>query len=239
MAGDQASGGSVGHIASGLTQNELALRTIGYIRQRLSAWRDDPNRPNEVSENALNAQLCKCLDSRARAEFPMVRFDREERQGGHRSVDLSASLAESVTLSVKTYSIYEPILTIECKRLPAPSREREREYVTGGEHVSGGIQRFKLGLYAPQDELAVLIGYVQEHDADHWCQTINRWIAEFASGTPEDGCDWQKADGLRKTEEDASERLTVLQSHHARTGNVSCDVIKLHHLWIEMNRSER
>ena len=138
---------SIGRITSGIDrENTLAIKTINFVSRQLPAWRDDPVRPQEQAEDRLNLQLCKFLDSRARNEFPMVRFDHEEYQPGRRRVDLSASPVEATTIGAKLHTVYDPILVFECKRLPAPSLDREKEYVTGGkEHTSGGLQRFKLG----------------------------------------------------------------------------------------------
>jgi len=135
-------GQSIGQITSGINQgNTLALKTIDFVRRQLPAWRDDSDRPDERSENKLNMQLCKFLDSYARNNFPMVRFDHEEYQAGHRSVDFSASPVKTTVIGVRQYTIYDPILVLECKRLPAPPpQDREREYVTGGiERKSGGF----------------------------------------------------------------------------------------------------
>lgn len=76
--------------------DRLAEKTILFISQQLPNWRDDKNRPDELSENKLNLQLCKFLNVHARHCFPMIRFDHEEYQTGRRSVDLSASPVPSV-----------------------------------------------------------------------------------------------------------------------------------------------
>ena len=164
---------SVGKITFGIEKSKLPLQTIDFVRQQLPAWRDDPHRANEQSEPTLNLQLCKFLDRHARDDFPMVQFIHEELQGGHRSVDISVTAIES-----KLYPAYDPFIVFECKRLPAPSRDREKEYVTGeGTKKSGGIQRFKLGLYAADLQVVGMIGYVQKHSAQHWFSEINRWIS--------------------------------------------------------------
>ena len=122
----------IGQITTGIDQNTLAFKTIHFVRAQLPIWRDDLERPYEQSENKLNLQLCKFLDSCARNDFPMVRFDHEEYQSDCRSVDLAASSVETTVIGARQHTIYDPVLVIECKRLPAPSYDCEKEYVTGG-----------------------------------------------------------------------------------------------------------
>lgn len=227
---------AIGKITSGIVPNTLALKTIDFVYMQLPAWRDDPNRLDEQSENKLNLQLCKFLDSNARNSFPMVRFNHEEYQTGFSSVDISASPIETTTIGAKTFTIYDPIVVLEGKRLPAPSHDREKEYVTGGiEHKSGGIQRFKLGLHGANHDIAAMIGYIQERSACDWHNEINRWIEELSSGTIKDVCAWNTSEILGKLEEDSSQGIANCRSAHSRNGGVQSNKILIRHLWIIMH----
>ncbi len=167
----------------------------------------------------------------------MVRFDHEEYQTGRRSVDLSASPQESVSFEAVVYTIYDPIVVIECKRLPAPSSSRAKEYVTGPtpEKISGGIQRFKLGLHGAKLNLSAIIGYVQDHSACHWHKKINGWISELVSNPIGDGCIWTTDESLKAFEGDTSRGIYSYRSIHSRTGDIVNNEIELHHLWVTMN----
>lgn len=237
MEGGRTRETSFGKLTSGPPQDALALKTIQYIQDRLSAWRDDPDRSHEDSEDKLNAQLCKFLDSHARNESPMIRFDREEHQVGRRRADLSVSRADHMVLEARTYSIYDPFLIIECKRLPAPSSDREREYVTGGTKRSGGIQRFKLGLYARDAKRAALIGYAQNKTLKHWHGAINGWIGDLIKGIETDVCGWLPGEEMGALQEDSSTGFGTCVSKHNRTSGSESDEIELHHLWICMTPS--
>jgi len=127
MAERSAENAAVGMITAEIEKGTLPQRTIAFVHRQLPVWRDDPNRRDEESENPLNLHLCKFLNSRARRDFPMVCFSREEYQGSRRSVDLSASPAEPTVLEATLHSIYDPIVVFECKRIPPPARDRERE----------------------------------------------------------------------------------------------------------------
>ncbi|MCH7559423.1 MAG: hypothetical protein IIB56_18490 [Planctomycetes bacterium] len=229
----------IGQITTGIDQNTLAFKTIHFVRAQLPIWRDDLERPYEQSENKLNLQLCKFLDSCARNDFPMVRFDHEEYQSDCRSVDLAASSVETTVIGARQHTIYDPVLVIECKRLPAPSYDCEKEYVTGGkEHKSGGIQRFKLGLHGGDLDIVAMIGYVQERSTREWQHDINKWISELASGTIADVCVWNACETLELLDECVSKGTASYQSVHSRTGHKSGNEIRIHHLWIAMNTEQ-
>jgi len=223
-----------GKITSGIKSRTFQLKIIDFVYQQLPTWRDDPDRPDEQSEDKLNLQLCKFLDSHARNDFPMIRFDHEEYQADQRRVDMSASPAKHIFLGAKPYTIYDPVLVLEGKRIPAPSSNREKEYVTGStpEKISGGIQRFKLGLHGAKLNLAAIIGYVQGNSARHWHKKINGWISELVSNPIGDGCMWTVNESLKPLEEDKTKSIANCRSVHRRTfGNK----IELHHLWVTMN----
>jgi len=225
-----------GKITSGLALGTLASKTIDFVQEQLPLWRDDPNRPDEQSENKLNLHLCKFLDVKARNEFPLIRFDHEEYQFGLRSVDISASPITEVIIGASLYTIYDPVIIFECKRLPAPSSEREKEYVTGGrKHKNGGIQRFKLGLHGADHDIAAMIGYLQKGSASDWHDKINKWIVELSSGTMADVCVWSISEMLKKFEEDSSTGIASCRSAHNRIGSAKSNKILIRHLWITMH----
>lgn len=228
---------SSGRITLGIAQKDTLVReTIFFVSKQLPAWRDDPDRPQEQAEDRLNLQLCKFLDSRARNEFPMVRFDHEEYQPKGRRTDLSASPVNPTIIGAKSYTIYDPITVLECKRLPAPSPNREKEYVTGGKgRTSGGIQRFKLGLHGANVDVAVMIGYVQEQAPRYWHSKINSWIMEVARGIIEDTCVWSSDEVLGQIEEDSFTGNASCCSTHTRIMPASKKRILIQHLWVIMN----
>jgi hypothetical protein len=223
---------SSGQITCGITLKTLALRTVAFVRDQLPNWRDDSARPDQQAETKLNLQLCKFLDSRARNDFPMVRFDHQEYQSGRRSADLSASLVHSTLVEARLYTIYHPILVLEGKRLPAPSSDREKEYVTGSELKSGGIQRFKLGLHGVELNLVAMIGYVQARTPPYWQKKINKWIVQLAIGSLQDGCVWTVQETLEPVAADIAKGILSYRSLHDR---ISGNRIEIHHLWIVMN----
>ena len=62
----------------------------------------------------------------------MVRFKHQDQQTRTHTVDLGVHGLEKITIvDTRGYTIYQPFLVIEAKRLPAPSKDREREYIVG------------------------------------------------------------------------------------------------------------
>ena len=222
-----------GKITSGIEPDSLLLQTIAFVYGQLAGWRDDPDRPFEEAEDKLNLQLCKFLGVRASKEFPMIRFDHEEYQVGRRRVDMSASPVETVVLEARTYTIYNPVLVLEGKRLPAPSSAREREYVTSetDDKISGGIQRFKRRLHGGKLNLAVMIGYVHKRSPAHWYKKVNEWISELTRGKIKDDCAWATGESLEPLKAHVAEGIASYRSVHSRS---SGDDIELHHLWVVM-----
>lgn len=220
-----------GRITSGIEPGASVRKTLEFVQQQLPAWRDLPERQPTEAEEDLNSQLCKFLNAAARQEnFSMAYFHHEERQTGQRRVDLSALPPQSTLIEGKTYSVLEPFLVLEGKRLPAPRRNREREYVIGSDTVSGGIQRFKLGLHGAKLRYAGMIGYVQRKSCRQWFEPINRWIDELAASNDPL---WSGADSLMNMAVDAETRTLRCESKHARIDSVSSQ-IHLTHLWVGM-----
>jgi hypothetical protein len=232
---------SSGRITSGISYATVPLRIIAFVREQLPAWRDDPSRPPADTEPILNPQLCKFLNARARNEFPMIAFGREEPQVGRRQVDLSALPSEGLVINARPYTIYDPVLVIECKRIPAPSGDREKEYVTGADptEVTGGIQRFKLGQHGANMDMAAMVGYVQSGTATQWSQRINAWILELVDSPIGDGCVWSPSDQLEELQEYTSTDVTSYHSVHERSRSTTGNKIELHHLWIIMCEKTR
>lgn len=222
-----------GRITSGVSADAAALKTLEFIENHLAAWRDDPRRASATRERDLNSQLCKFLNVAARqSTFAMVHFHHEEPQRTHHSADFSANPIDEGWIEGRQYTIYDPILVLEGKRLPTPGSGRDREYVTSacGEKPGGGIQRFKLGLHGVEHSVAGMVGYVQAKACTDWFSSVNNWIDELASsGNPL----WSSDDRLRRLVVHSVVRVSRCESEHTRQSTASRP-IRLAHLWVEM-----
>ncbi len=220
----------LGRITHGPKQGSVVDKTLEFVYVQLPIWRDKPHRERLESEEALNGHLCKHLNAAARREnFAMAHFHHEERQVGRRRVDLSAQPFDETTIAGRTYQDDQPFLVLECKRLPADRKSREREYVTG-DNECGGIQRFKLGLHGATLMRAAMIAYVQKSTRSEWLGRVNGWIKDLADSVE---ASWIEAESLVAIDANDSNRTSRFLSNHSRVncGTVS---IELMHLWIEM-----
>jgi hypothetical protein len=224
---------SLGKITEGPTDS-LVSRTLEFVSSELPTWRDDPTRTMEEAEERLNAQLCKYLNVAASNRFPMIYFHHEEKQTSTRRVDISALPKQGVILGVTFHSIYDPFLVFEGKRLPAPSKSREREYVTGRPKQSGGIQRFKLALHGAQQTTAAIVGYVQAGNFGDWLSGINQWIRDEVNANAESGENWSSTEQLVDFKEELGLRVAVSSSVHARSTSAVSPEIQIRHLWVAM-----
>lgn len=222
-----------GRITHGPEAHALVERTLEFIRAELPRWRDRSDRHYESAEERLNAQLCKHLNAAARRNLPAVQFHHEEKQTAVRRVDVSAGLTEGGFIGTTYYSIDDPFIVIEGKRLPTPGgMAREREYVSGGEARTGGIQRFKLGLHGANVSIAGMVGYIQKGTSAQWRDRINSWIGELADSLPLDE-KWTRMEELTVAQHDKSNRVMSLKSKHSRSSGRD-GIIELRHFWLEM-----
>jgi hypothetical protein len=163
----------------------------------------------------------------------MVLFSHEEKQTGARRVDIAANPRQGVIIGKTYYSIYDSFIVFEGKRLPAPSRDREREYVTGGSKKSGGIQRFKRGLHGARQEAAVILAYIQNGAPNSWLRRLNEWIVAEATTPSVSDEQWEEDEQLTDFIYNVANRSAKASSSHRRD-NSSTDRIQLQHLWVEM-----
>jgi hypothetical protein len=218
----------------------LLHELLDFIASELPLWRDREERPDQSSENTLTAQLCSHLNSSARRSqgWDIFQFRREEpdESKGNRSIDLVvAPCGVRVWMHGRCFHDFQPLLPIECKRLPTPSGNRrdKREYVFTEHGSTGGIQRYKAGHHGAIHELGAMIGYVQEGSIETWNGQVDGWIRGLASvGEPH----WSLRDLLKLKRNDRKSRIAILSSVHARQRGLSD--IELRHLWIVMAREE-
>lgn len=227
-----------GRLTHGPQANALVERTLEFVRDQLPGWRDRKDRKYETDEERLNAQLCKHLNARSRQVPLPVLFHHEEKQIGHRRVDISAGPAEGGFVGTTYHSIDDPFLVLEGKRLPPPGgKAREREYVTGQEKRTGGIQRFKLGLHGEKVATAVLIGYLQKDSPTVWHQRINGWIRDLENALPLGEELWTHGEQLQTLAQAKATRMSSCESRHGRASRADSPEIRILHFWIEMTQS--
>lgn len=120
-------------------------------------------------------------------------------------------------LSEEPKSIY----SVEAKRLPAPSKNREKEYVIG-KKKNGGIERFKLEEHGKGLIECGMVGYIEKDSFDYWFKSINSWISELSGRN-----NWAESEQLQNLEKDNSYAKSYSVVHRIN------DHLSLFHLWIK------
>lgn len=153
-------------------------------------------------------------------------FRNQSRGIGHRSNDCGIILAN-------TKGSLGKILVIEAKRLPTPGTNREKEYVTGN---LGGIERFKKEVHSQEisNNLAIMIGYIQGENSNHWYVKVNEWINEQIQKSSNQEICWLNEDQLTIDENFIchNNKITKFSSLHSR---IKLKKINLNHYWIDLN----
>jgi len=116
------------------------------------------------------------------------------------------------------------LFSVECKRLPAPDKAREREYVLGTSN-NGGIERYKTEMHGKGLNDCGLIGFIEKEKPSYWFVAINNWITDLANTSKS----WKYEETL--SELNSNNNFCFLESIAYR----KTSEIKLSHLWIIIN----
>lgn len=228
----------IGALAKDLHAPQTFLtEMLARIANELPIWRDRPDRKKEMSETLLSSQICAHLNSVTRHApgWDVLQFRTEEPDEKYkgRKIDLvPAPSGVNIWVNGRRYSDFDPLLPIECKRLPTPSGadRDEREYVFSQFSSTGGIQRFKAGHHGSNHIQGAMIGYIQKDTCDDWQGRVAQWIDELVAAG-ESG--WTSFDHLKSQSTDKARRVAVLESSHKRQQNLPD--IALYHLWVHMD----
>ena len=212
------------------------LRLIEFLAGELPLWRDRADRKAVESETALTSQLCAHMNSaarRSRWDFLQFRTEEPDEVVAGRKVDLvPAPSNATVWVDGQRHVDFDPLLPIECKRLPTPigSSRDKREYLFSRHSSTGGVARFKAGHHGAGHSLGAMIGYVQTGSVSQWHAKLGTWVGVLSRAGV---LGWSSADMLHLDREDSTLRCAQLRSQHARQG--ALPAIDLRHLWIEMS----
>ncbi|WP_052911464.1 hypothetical protein [Riemerella anatipestifer] len=123
---------------------------------------------------------------------------------------------------------YEPTFVMEAKRLPAPTKAREKEYVIGttkSGNPNGGIERFKLKKHGLGLSECGILAYIEDEDFNYWFNQINDWIKELSN--------------IENSNWNINECLNNIGVNHNSSYCLSevdrdSENLKLHHLWVKI-----
>lgn len=179
-----------------------------------------------TAEDLISQELYAFLQRRAWNGTFMFQFQRRNIRS-LRSSDFGVLSVEDNNPFGASYAFF----VIEAKRLPAPKRSREREYVQGN---YGGIERYKRGLHGSGLAEGGIIGYIQDtRSCKLWAGEINAWISELMANGQSHGIHWDDNDRLAL--ESSFKATEKYCSNNTRMIGDVTDTIKLHHYLVILN----
>lgn len=120
----------------------------------------------------------------------------------------------------------ESIFSVESKRLPSPTKTREREYVIG-EKNNGGLERYKTEIHGKGLNECGMLGFIEKETSTYWLTTINGFIEDLSKSDKT----WNK-DEILTENENASDYCYLRSVVH----RITSQDIFLHHLWIIISK---
>jgi hypothetical protein len=127
-----------------------------------------------------------------------------------------------------------PFCIIEAKRLPTPvySGSQETEYVCYKNSTKqGGIERFKTNKHGHKLPLSLMIGYIQQENANYWHSKVNEWIKEQLKTSSNPQISWLEEDCLIQEVSFSKAKITKYNSTHSR---INLGKINLVHYWVDL-----
>lgn len=115
------------------------------------------------------------------------------------------------------------IFSVESKRLPSPTNDREKEYVIGTKK-NGGVERYKIEKHGKGLSECGMLGFIEKENSVFWITKINKWINDLSDSDST----WNKDEALKELENHIE--FVYLNSVAHRTS--SSDIL-LHHFWIK------
>lgn len=189
------------------------------------------------NEKGLTQKLIYMLTVHAVRNFYPFYFDKEymekPEKGDSPQVDIGTiSLEEEITIGAKVNGD-ESFFSIEAKRLANLGTNRLMEYLIGrdekGKYNScGGVERFKQGIHGSKLNYGAIIGYVQEHDFEHWYGQLNIWIDELIIKKTFSPVTWSIKDKLEKKYIKSNTAKFISENSRQK------DKIVLFHFWVKL-----
>jgi len=113
------------------------------------------------------------------------------------------------------------LLYIEAKRLYAAGKKN---------YVESGIGRFKREEHGKQDDIAIMLGYMQEKTFSYWENKVNLWIGELINDQSQNP-KWESQDKLTIV------KISDVANYKSSHSRVEKKPIILYHFWINLCRN--
>jgi len=184
----------------------------------------------ELAETRLTSMLIDKLHGR-QGDRPFYFHKEPGEPEGRFSVDVDVRPrhGEAFRIEGRLYQAEERFLALEAKRLPAPEKSREREYLQGD---LGGVERFKADKHGQGLKMTGLLGYVQRCSAGFWLEQVNGWVEALVNGDSHSDVSWDEQDKLVADNHQWPPGVTSYRSAPLRRSD-GCR-LSMRHLWVEL-----
>lgn len=184
-------------------KNNLSEITKKLVKEALSQSIDLTN----ICENKISSEIQRFLNDKLRETNSDYTFTFNESRG------------PDISIYASPYTAFSDILfVIEAKRLRSKS---------SNDYVKTGIRRFKKEEHGKHHNVAVMLGYVQEKDFNHWYDKVNSWIMALVSDTRENP-KWTEGEQVNKI------RITDIGEYQSTHCRITKKPVTLHHFWINL-----
>lgn len=223
-----------GKLTHGIEIDSSIKSVVEYIQTQLNVFRLKYLGEISAVEDTLNENLFIILQRNIGARPYFFKPEKIQNPDSGRSakIDIGVlSIEEQIIVLDRAFNENDAFFEIECKRLPTPGQNREKEYVIGQERPSGGIERFKKSIHGKNLKHAAIIGYIQQEDENHWYLKINDWIGELITSTPDH---WKEDDKLTKQGSEMNGLDKFISKNFRSEIDGQEDFINLFHFWISL-----
>lgn len=205
-----------------INRNTLILSIINSLKQSVPFFKSYITilvSKKNLNEDALTQIFVEQLDIQLRKLNYPFGVKNQYRDIYHGSSGFSDFYFHPIEEGKSTASIF----SVESKRLPSPTSDREKEYVIGTKK-NGGIERYKIERHGKGLSECGMLGFIEKENSVFWIKKINNWINDLSKSDAA----WNK-DEVVKDEENHPEFVYLKSVVHTTTSRN----ILLHHLWIK------
>ncbi len=210
------------------TTIESILNVIKSTPSYFSQALNNPDLVKPLNENALTQILVEQIDVQIRKDQLPLGVKNQYSDNFFRTKGYPDFYFHNLEEGKHTPALF----VVESKRLPAPSNDREKEYVIGEslkrngvKECNGGIERFKIGKHGIGLSQCGMIGFLERENYEYWMITINGWIDELSKSNKE----WDPSEKLDENKSD--KYYSYLTSIVIRKTNGN---LRLNHFWISI-----
>ena len=222
-------------ITSGIALNTLVYETLEFVRQQLSAWRDDLDTAGRRVRRKAKQQLVRLPELPRAPQLPDGGLPPRRIPDGPPE---DRPVGKNRACNHRRHSQIHEVRPLSGHRREASARTDQRP----GDGIRHGPRRNErwppaLQAWASRRslEIAAMVGYVQDNDLGSWLVRINGWITSLNGTDCSQGCHWSSTEQIGDYRLIKRARVASGKSRHPRSSPAGSE-IQIHHFWVSMRR---